>query len=120
MLCGGSMKRETRSPKTPKPAAAKSRQVGSSQRRRCAWPHARLSDREFQLLQLIAGGQSVSGIAKTWSLSVKTVSTYRARLLEKMALKNNSELMHYAFQHRLVEVKAKESDSPSSAHPSGV
>lgn len=81
-------------------------------------PHARLSDREFELLQLIAVGQSVSGIAKSWSLSVKTVSTYRARLLEKMALKNNSELMHYAFQHQLVEVKAKESDLPARVDPS--
>lgn len=80
-------------------------------------PHARLSDREFQLLQLIAGGQSVSGIAKTWSLSVKTVSTYRARLLEKMALKNNSELMHYAFQHHLVEIQADGSGSPATPNP---
>jgi len=81
-------------------------------------PHARLSDREFELLQLIAVGQSVSGIAKSWSLSVKTVSTYRARLLEKMALKNNSELMHYAFQHQLVEVKAKAIDLPARVDPS--
>jgi two-component system, NarL family, invasion response regulator UvrY len=45
----------------------------------------------------------VSAIARELSLSVKTISTYRSRLLEKMAMSNNSELVHYAFQHQLVE-----------------
>jgi two-component system, NarL family, invasion response regulator UvrY len=62
-----------------------------------------LSDREFQVLRLIASGKIVSEIAKELSLSVKTISTYRTRILEKMALRNNAELMHYAMQHQLVE-----------------
>ena len=62
-----------------------------------------LSDREFQVLRLIASGKIVSEIATELSLSVKTISTYRTRILEKMGMKNNAELMHYAIQHRLVE-----------------
>jgi two-component system, NarL family, invasion response regulator UvrY len=62
-----------------------------------------LSDREFQVLRLIASGKIVSEIAKELSLSVKTISTYRGRVLEKMGLRNNAELMHYAMQHQLVE-----------------
>jgi two-component system, NarL family, invasion response regulator UvrY len=62
-----------------------------------------LSDREFQVLRLIASGKMVSEIAKELSLSVKTISTYRTRTLEKMGLRNNAELMHYAMQHHLVE-----------------
>lgn len=65
--------------------------------------HRALSDREFQTLRLIASGKSVSEIADALALSVKTVSTYRARLLEKMGLKNNAELMHYAMQNKLVD-----------------
>jgi two-component system, NarL family, invasion response regulator UvrY len=66
-------------------------------------PQEKLSDREFQVLRLIASGRMVSEIAGELSLSVKTISTYRARILEKMGMKNNAELMHYAIQHRLVE-----------------
>jgi two-component system invasion response regulator UvrY len=66
-------------------------------------PHERLSDREFLVLRLIAAGKPVSAIARELSLSVKTVSTYRSRLLLKMGLHNSAELLHYAFQHQLVE-----------------
>ena len=62
-----------------------------------------LSDREFQVLRLIASGKIVSEIAQELSLSVKTISTYRTRILEKMGLRNNAELMHYAMQHQLVD-----------------
>ncbi len=65
--------------------------------------HELLSNREFQVLRLIASGKTVSQIAKEISLSVRTVSTYRTRILEKMALKSNAELTHYAFQHQLVQ-----------------
>jgi len=65
-------------------------------------PHSKLSDREFQIFMLLAGGKSVGEIAALLSLSVKTVSTYRARLLEKMNLENNAQLMHYAFRQGLV------------------
>ncbi|HEY3854026.1 MAG TPA: response regulator transcription factor [Verrucomicrobiae bacterium] len=66
-------------------------------------PQEKLSDREFQVLRLIASGKMMSDIARELSLSVKTISTYRARILEKMGMKNNAELMHYAIQNRLVE-----------------
>ena len=66
-------------------------------------PQELLSDREFQVLRLIASGKIVSEIARELSLSVKTISTYRSRILEKMGLRNNAELMHYAMQHQLVE-----------------
>jgi two-component system invasion response regulator UvrY len=62
-----------------------------------------LSDREFQVLKLIASGKTVNAIANELCLSEKTVSTYRSRILEKMKMKNNSELMHYAIQHGLTE-----------------
>lgn len=66
-------------------------------------PQEKLSDREFQVLRLIASGKMATEIARELSLSVKTISTYRTRILEKMGMKNNAELMHYAIQHRLVE-----------------
>ena len=65
--------------------------------------HHALSDREHQVLCQIARGKAVSQIADELALSVKTISTYRARLLEKLHLANNAELMRYAFDHRLVE-----------------
>jgi DNA-binding NarL/FixJ family response regulator len=64
-------------------------------------PHERLSDREFEVMRQIASGQTVSEIAETMKLSVKTVSTYRARLLEKMGLATNAELTRYAIEHGL-------------------
>ena len=66
-------------------------------------PHEMLSDREFQVLRLLAAGKSVRDIAAELSLSVKTVSTYRARLLEKMHLRTTAELMHYALQNHLID-----------------
>src|SRR5262245_20113904 len=66
-------------------------------------PHERLTDREFLVLRAIASGKTVGQIAKDFSLSVSTVSTYRSRILEKMHLKNNAELMHYAMQSGLVD-----------------
>jgi DNA-binding NarL/FixJ family response regulator len=66
-------------------------------------PHERLSDREYQTLVLIASGKTLSQIAEELKLSVKTVSVYRARLLEKMKLKNNAELTHYGLKHGLAE-----------------
>jgi len=64
-------------------------------------PHADLSDREFEVLRMIAGGKSVSEIARQLSLSVNTISTYRGRILEKMSLKSNAELVQYAFENKL-------------------
>jgi two-component system, NarL family, invasion response regulator UvrY len=64
-------------------------------------PHERLSAREFEIMLQIAGGKTVGEIASGLNLSVKTVSTYRARILEKMSLKNNAEIMRYAMQQGL-------------------
>jgi DNA-binding NarL/FixJ family response regulator len=65
-------------------------------------PHERLSDREFDVMRLIASGKSVSEIAAQLHLSVKTVSTYRTRLLEKMGMSTNAELTRYAINAGLV------------------
>ncbi|MFC1539010.1 response regulator [Candidatus Latescibacterota bacterium] len=66
-------------------------------------PHELLSDREFQVLFMIASGKTVSEIADELFLSVKTVSTYRSRLLGKMNLNNNTELVHYAFKNNIIK-----------------
>ncbi len=66
-------------------------------------PHERLSDREYLILRMIASGKQVSQIAEEICLSVATVSTYRARILEKMDMKNNSELTRYALEKELVD-----------------
>jgi DNA-binding NarL/FixJ family response regulator len=79
-----------------------------------AAPHESLSDREFLILRMIASGKPVSAIARDLALSVKTVSTYRARLLEKMSMTNNSELVHYAFQNQLVEHRSREMGSATA------
>ncbi len=65
--------------------------------------HATLSDREYQVLKLIGSGKTVSEIAAVMSLSVKTISTYRAHILDKMKLKNNAELTFYVIQHDLLQ-----------------
>jgi two-component system invasion response regulator UvrY len=65
--------------------------------------HAVLSDREYQVLRMIASGLTVSQVAARLMLSVKTVSTYRARVLEKMNMSTTAELMHYGIQHNLVD-----------------
>jgi DNA-binding NarL/FixJ family response regulator len=64
--------------------------------------HERLSDREFDVMRGIASGNSVSEIAAQMHLSVKTVSTYRTRLLEKMGMSTNAELTRYAIENNLV------------------
>ena len=66
-------------------------------------PHERLSDREYQVLRMIGSGKTVSEIATELVLSVKTVSTYRARVLEKMKMRTNAELTHYAVRQGLAE-----------------
>ncbi|MES2019366.1 MAG: response regulator transcription factor [Pseudomonadota bacterium] len=65
--------------------------------------HDTLSDREYQTLTMIASGKTVSAIAEELSLSVKTISEYRARLLVKMKLKNSAELTHYAIKNQLID-----------------
>jgi two-component system invasion response regulator UvrY len=66
-------------------------------------PHERLSDREYQVLRMIGSGKTVSEIAAELTLSVKTISTYRARVLEKMDMRTNAELTHYVVRHGLLD-----------------
>ena len=72
-------------------------------------PHAALSDREFQVFRMLASGTAVSDIAAELSLSVKTVSTHKARIMQKMDMSNPAELVRYALHHRLI-------DDPDSEH----
>lgn len=65
-------------------------------------PHESLSDREFEILKLLASGKTVSEVAQGLSLSVKTISTHRARILKKMNLRTNAELTQYAIRQALV------------------
>jgi two-component system invasion response regulator UvrY len=65
--------------------------------------HEALSDREFQVMCMIGAGKTVNQIGEELFLSGKTVSTYRSRILEKMGMENNAELIHYAIKHGLVE-----------------
>jgi len=65
--------------------------------------HTQFTDREFHVFKLLVSGESLTSIANKLSLSVKTVSTYRSRILKKMRMKNNVQLVRYAIQHRLIE-----------------
>jgi two-component system invasion response regulator UvrY len=65
--------------------------------------HHTLSDREFEVFRLIASGKTVKQIADDLFLSVKTISTYRSRILEKMKMKTNAELMHYALKQHMLD-----------------
>jgi two-component system, NarL family, invasion response regulator UvrY len=67
-------------------------------------PHELLSDREFQIFCMIASGKTVGSIADELNLSVKTVSTHRGHILEKMRMKNNAELTNYAIKYQLVNL----------------
>lgn len=66
-------------------------------------PYETLSDREFQVMRMIASGKTVSQIAKELFLNVKTISTFRARILKKMNMENSAQITHYAIKHSLVE-----------------
>lgn len=66
-------------------------------------PHTALSDREYQVFQALAAGRTVSEIATQLNLSVKTISTHKARLMQKMSLPNQAELIRYALAHKLID-----------------
>lgn len=66
-------------------------------------PHELLSDREYQVLRMLGSGRTVSQIGASLSISVKTVSTYRARILEKLNMTSNAELMRYALENHLLD-----------------
>ena len=65
--------------------------------------HEQLSEREFQVFLKLAKGESAGDVAESLSLSVKTVSTYRTRLMEKMGLATNSDLTYYALKNKLID-----------------
>jgi two-component system invasion response regulator UvrY len=65
--------------------------------------HETLSDREYQVMLMIGSGKTISDIARELSLSVKTIATYRTRILQKMGMKSNAELTHYTIKNKLVE-----------------
>ena len=85
---------------SPAVAEMLANEVGGSQNK---LPHEILSDREYQIFLLIASAKTIAEIAGTLALSAKTISTYRARIMEKMRLNNNAELMRYAVDNRLTE-----------------
>lgn len=85
---------------SPDLAEELARSVGDSSEKR---PHELLSDREFDTLRMLASGKSLTEIAESLSISPKTVSVYRTRLLEKMKLKNNAEIAHYAVKNGLID-----------------
>jgi DNA-binding NarL/FixJ family response regulator len=65
--------------------------------------HAALSDREFEVFRMLVNGESVTDIASRLHLSAKTISTHKARLMEKLGVDNNADLVHYAVRHRLID-----------------
>jgi len=73
--------------------------------------HTTLSDREFQIFQMIVSGKSTSEIAEELALSVKTVSTHKVRILQKMKMKNNTELVVYAMKYQLIDAEGSTSSS---------
>lgn len=73
-----------------------------------AAPHTTLSDREFQVLRMLAGGKSVSDVAEELHLSAKTISTHKARLMDKLGVGTTNELIRYAIRHRLTDDEASD------------
>lgn len=84
---------------TPSLAEMLASNVGSHEKQ----GHELLSDREMQIFQMLASGKSISEIADEAALGASTVSTYRARILEKMGMSNNAEITRYALNHGLIE-----------------
>src|SRR5579864_5565270 len=76
-------------------------------------PHEKLSDREFQVMRLLVAGKSLKEVANELSLSVKTISTFHTRIWEKLGVKNDVELVHYALEHHLAEERPAAGGSES-------
>jgi DNA-binding NarL/FixJ family response regulator len=75
-------------------------------------PHEKLSDREFQVMRMLVAGHSLKEVATELSLSVKTISTFHTRIWEKLGVKNDVELVHYALEHHLGEARPSDSQAP--------
>ncbi len=84
------------------PAAFSEKIIRQIDKTQHVFPHETLSDREFQVFLMIARGKSLVEISRELSISIKTVSTYRARILEKLNLQNNAEIINYAIKHGLI------------------
>lgn len=84
------------------PSVAETLAVGMLAQATDAPPHTRLSDREFQIFQYIVEGRGVTDVARQLNLSVKTVSSYKTRIMQKMMLTNAAELVRYAIKHNLI------------------
>jgi len=76
-------------------------------------PHETLSDREYRVMWMLASGKQINAIAREMTLSPSTVSTYRTRILKKLRVKNNAELVHYAVRHQLVGETARSEQQPA-------
>ena len=85
-----------------------------------AAPHETLSDREYQVLRLLGSGKTISDIGRDLGLSVKTISTYRARVLDKLGMRTNAELMRYAIENSCWNRSARRSGVPSDCPGSTV
>ncbi|HYD94495.1 MAG TPA: response regulator transcription factor [Noviherbaspirillum sp.] len=84
------------------PAVAESLALGLTSNREEA-PHTLLTDREYQVFQMIASGMGVTAVGDTLNLSVKTISTHKTRIMQKMNFSNNADLIRYAIRHGLVD-----------------
>jgi DNA-binding CsgD family transcriptional regulator len=76
--------------------------AGSIEQSNSQAPHEQLSDREFEVFKMIVNGKSISAIGEILSLNVNTISTYRSRIMEKMHLQNNADLVKYAIMNNII------------------
>jgi two-component system, NarL family, invasion response regulator UvrY len=76
--------------------------AGSIEQNNTQAPHEHLSDREFEVFKMIVSGKSISAIGEILSLNVNTISTYRSRIMEKMHLQNNADLVKYAIMNNII------------------
>lgn len=93
-------------------SATLAERLASDASREASTAHDKLSDREFQVMRLLVAGKSLKEVAAELSLSVKTISTFHTRIWEKLGVRNDVELVHYALEHRLLD---PESPSPPAA-----
>jgi len=94
-------------------SAALAERLASEASRSAQLPHEKLSDREFQVMRLLVAGKSLKEVAAELSLSVKTISTFHTRIWEKLGVKNDVELVHYALEQRLTDSDPTSASAPS-------
>jgi DNA-binding NarL/FixJ family response regulator len=89
-------------------SASLAERLASDASRPVRFPHEMLSDREFQVMRFLVAGKSLKEVASELSLSAKTISTFHTRIWEKLGVKNDVELVHYALEHKLTDRQAGE------------